>query len=388
MAQLAQELIDAIVDELEDKDDLCTCALAARTFLHPSQRRLFRSLSLRWDGVSSRSAVLDRAVAFTDRFPHLIPHVREVSLDIPSNTENQVTLGRVLRMLGNIEHLTVHGRDMRWKRVVPALASTMSDILSLPTLERLELFRIGLISSAFVFHAASSVRALTLYCVSGGGGQDVLSDGRANTHLEGLFLPGWNSGRSLLRTCPFLLSAQNLRHLAGSYELGHHRTLTAASSLHLRYLELECGSFLYELNLPYLPALRSLSLSFAVSVRILQDDGPRVWSPELLQAAIMTLPTVAPNLDTLNFVVLVPSFYGSHVRWEKPSALPYFDIDSSTDYTQHLPQLRKINCVFQYENPLAPVSGLAHAYKAFAGYMEAKLAAAHAAGIVSVSRGN
>ncbi|KAJ7670919.1 hypothetical protein DFH06DRAFT_143388 [Mycena polygramma] len=378
MADLPQELIDAIVEEVDDENDLPACSLAARAFVDPSQRRLFRSLSLRWDlGWDS----LDRALAFLHQFPHLVPHVRDVSLDIPMDSKNQETLEAILRMLGNIEHLVIEGRGARWQQVTTALGFAIYDILSMPSLQQLHIFRIDDIPASLVLHAASSLCVLSLYSVDVRTSQLPLDIGPLR--LGSFSLPFWPTCQFLLRRCPFLLAARALRKLAVYVdEQGHHRTLTAASSSHLRHLELECRAFLIPLDLPHLPSLHTMSLSFTVS-----ESTPRVWIlPALLRPTITALPAVAPNLDTLILTVLIPR--DKCLPWRDRSALPFFaDTYSSPTYKQHLPRLRKINCVLGYADPFSLLSGhFALAYEGFPGYMESKLRAAHAAGIVTVAR--
>ncbi|KAJ7640096.1 hypothetical protein DFH06DRAFT_1138103 [Mycena polygramma] len=335
-------------------------------------------MALRWDMSPSSSrgaAALERALTLIHQLPHLVCHVREVSLDIPKKNEDQLTLEGILRMLGNIEHLAIHGLGQPWQNVVPALASTISDMISLPSLQRLHLFRIWNIPSAFVLHAASSVRALSLYRVTAYSSLEDPSAIGANNHLEGLFLPSCMMTRVLLSCCHFLLAAQNLRHLAVSvHEQGHHRTLSAASSSRLRHLELECKVFSIPLDLPHLPALRSMSLSFMVS-----ESTPGVWTlPCLLRSTITALPTEAPLLDTLTLTVLIP-FPEKYVPWQDRSALPLF---------RYLPELRGIHCLLRYADSCAPLnSHFDRAYEGFIGYMESKLRAAHAAGIVTFGRG-
>ncbi|KAJ7681027.1 hypothetical protein DFH06DRAFT_1465071 [Mycena polygramma] len=380
--QLPQELIEAIVEQVEGKDCLQSCSLTARVFLNASQRCLFRSMSLRWDIASRNTAAFDRALDFINQLPHLVPYVREVTLDIPTQCRDQKTLENILRLLGDIEHLTIHGHCKDWCRVIPPLASTISSVISRPSLQRLNLFSIWHIPPALVFHAVSSVRVLSLYAVSADPGQVVPSDIGANTHLEGLILPSCVVVQALLRSYKFLLAARNLRHLAVYvHETGHHRALTAASSLHLRDLELECGAFSIPLDLPHLPALRSLSLSFMVS-----ESAPGVWTlPEMLRPTITTLPTAVPVLDKLTFTVLF-LHRQTDMPWQDRSALPYFESSSSSNYRQQFPHLRRICC--SLADPSAPLSGhFERAFVGFAAYMESKLYAAYADGIVTVRRG-
>jgi hypothetical protein len=113
MAQFPQELIEAIVDEVEGTKNLQACSLTARAFLAASQSGLFRIMSLRWDSASRNAAVLDRALSFLQEFPHLIPYVRDVTLDIPTSSYDQRTLEAVLRRLRNLERLAINGHAQK-----------------------------------------------------------------------------------------------------------------------------------------------------------------------------------------------------------------------------------------------------------------------------------
>ncbi|KAJ6457835.1 hypothetical protein C8R47DRAFT_168307 [Mycena vitilis] len=379
MADLPQELINAIVDEVDDENDLPSCSLAARAFVDPSQRRMFRGLSLRWDlGWDS----LDRALAFLRHSPHLAPHFREVTLDVPMDAKNQGTLEAILRMLGNIEHLVIEGRGVIWQQLSPALALAIHNLSIIPSLQRLHVFRIGDIPSSLVLQAASSVRVLSLYSVDVRSGQRPWDIGPLR--LQSLSLPFWPSAPLLLRCCQSLLAARTLRRLAVYVDVQrHYRILTAASSSHLRHLELECRAFLTPLDLPHLPSLRTLALSFTVTVL---NNGPRVWIlPDLLGPTITSLPAVAPDLDTLILTVLISR--EKCLPWQDHSPLPFFNEYSRTNYTHHLPQLRQIHCVLGYADPFSLLGAhFAQAYGGFPWYMESKLRAAQAAGIVTVSR--
>ncbi|KAJ6457837.1 hypothetical protein C8R47DRAFT_1328374 [Mycena vitilis] len=412
MADLPQELINAIVDEVDDENDLPSCSLAARAFVDPSQRRMFRGLSLRWDlGWDS----LDRALAwiilfgnpvsailiwepgFSTRVPrnpvtaeaYADPaetaarrHVdifMEVTLDVPMDAKNQGTLEAILRMLGNIEHLVIEGRGVIWQQLSPALALAIHNLSIIPSLQRLHVFRIGDIPSSLVLQAASSVRVLSLYSVDVRSGQRPSDIGPLR--LQSLSLPFWPSAPLLLRCCQSLLAARTLRRLAVYVDVQrHYRILTAASSSHLRHLELECRAFLTPLDLPHLPSLRTLALSFTVTVL---NNGPRVWIlPDLLGPTITSLPAVAPDLDTLILTVLISR--EKCLPWQDHSPLPFFNEYSRTNYTHHLPQLRQIYCVLGYADPFSLLGAhFAQAYGGFPWYMESKLRAAQAAGIVT-----
>ncbi|KAJ7668807.1 hypothetical protein DFH06DRAFT_1322043 [Mycena polygramma] len=143
------------------------------------------------------------------------------------------------------------------------------------------------------------------------------------------------------------------------------------------------SAFLIPLDLPHLPSLCTMALSFTVTV---SNTRPRVWIlPALLRPTITALPAVAPNPDTLILTVLIPR--EKCLPWHDHSPLPFFNEYSSTGYKEHLPQLRQINCALGYADPFSLLGAhFALAYEGFPWYMESKLRAAHAAGLVTVAR--
>jgi hypothetical protein len=126
--------------------------------------------------------------------------------------------------------------------VIPSLASTVLVTISLPTLQRLHLFRIWELPASVVLHAASSVRVLSLNRVSPCIPKDTPADIAPNIHLENFILPSCLTTQALLRACNFLLTAQTLRRLAADANTAYYHTLATSSSAHLRHLVLECGS--------------------------------------------------------------------------------------------------------------------------------------------------
>ncbi|KAJ7890371.1 hypothetical protein B0H13DRAFT_2665997 [Mycena leptocephala] len=351
MAQFPQELIEAIVDEVEGTKNLQACSLTARAFLAASQSGLFRIMSLRWDSASRNAAVLDRALSFLQEFPHFIPYVRDVTLDIPTSSYDQTTLEAVLRRLRNLERLAINGHAQKWHQVIPSLASTILATISLPTLQRLHLFRIWELPASVVLHAASSVRVLSLNRVSPCIPKDTPADITPNIHLENFILPSCLTTQALLRACNFLLTAQTLRRLAADANTAYYHTLAASSSAHLRHLVLECGIFSTPLDLPHLPALQSITL---IVIRSENSEG-RWRLPWNLTPAIAALPAFAPVLEALTLTIHIrPLDASGEPLWDDYNAFPVF---SSPSYQQDLPHLHNIHCSLGYSDPFVACTG-------------------------------
>jgi F-box-like len=79
-SRLPPELIDAIMDnfhEDHDRDGLLACSLVCRSWVSPSQRHLFRRVTLALNGDDCQR--LDRALLSS---PHLAGHIRELKVHL------------------------------------------------------------------------------------------------------------------------------------------------------------------------------------------------------------------------------------------------------------------------------------------------------------------
>ncbi|PBK66776.1 hypothetical protein ARMSODRAFT_343861 [Armillaria solidipes] len=74
MADLPQELVDLIMDELQDdQSTLIACSLASRSFYHPSRRYIFRQISLGPNSVDAFNTIIAAS-------PDIPSHVHELSI--------------------------------------------------------------------------------------------------------------------------------------------------------------------------------------------------------------------------------------------------------------------------------------------------------------------
>ncbi|KAJ6452809.1 hypothetical protein C8R45DRAFT_1193507 [Mycena sanguinolenta] len=360
MAQLPQGLIDAIVQEVKDKEDLQACSLTARNFVTASRSGLFRQMTLRWDSSSRIAPAFARAQSFLQECPHLSIHIREVTLDIPSFDQDQIILETILQMLlhdGHLERLAINGHAQHWDDLLPQLTLTISSIIALPSLQCLHLLRICSIPASVVLHAAFSVRVLSLNRVIPQRVRNITADIPSNAHLETLNLPCRHTFQRL-SSLPYCLI------------IGH-----------LQHLEIECGVFSTSLNLPPLPTLRSLALMLAKSV-----DVDRLWNlPENLTSTIAALPAVCPSLETLKLTIHIRTLE-MEPKWHDHNPFPVFD---SLSYREQLPLLRGIHCCLGYSDPFVACAGpyFELALERFVALMESKLPAAFHEGILTVGRG-
>ncbi|KAJ7477745.1 hypothetical protein B0H11DRAFT_2234420 [Mycena galericulata] len=132
MVEFAQELIDEIVDQIaqtdtwydhRDQTTLRACTLAARTFLTPSQRHLFHSLTLSLETLG--------ATRFTEH-PHLASYVRDLHIRIDDTHTFMISLAALLPLINRVERLVI--RYWNWDKAPIDLRTALAGLLSLPSL--------------------------------------------------------------------------------------------------------------------------------------------------------------------------------------------------------------------------------------------------------------
>lgn len=139
-------------------------------------------------------------------------------------------------------------------------------------------------------------------------------------------------------------------------------------------------------DLPRLPVLQFLDLTLETGV---ENDGSR-GLPTGLNSLVASLPALVPRLEVITFTVLqdivsarIQLSTRVQVPWEQPvSPLSVFD---TADYRAHFPRLRRVHCCFTYVNRYGPPDELA--LRHFVRFMESKLPAPHADGILTFVAG-
>ncbi|KAJ6551797.1 hypothetical protein B0H19DRAFT_1378444 [Mycena capillaripes] len=148
-----QELIDAIVKHVPDSS-LAACSLTATAFVAPSQRRLFRWISL--SGVPEYERIV-RSLASS---PHLGKYVRHLALHIQGIPDDYAPLKSILPLFSEIERLSIGG-DFRTGTNEMARNPCLIDLLSLPTLRSFALDRVS-VSYALISRALSTFEEVLL----------------------------------------------------------------------------------------------------------------------------------------------------------------------------------------------------------------------------------
>ncbi|KAJ7842451.1 hypothetical protein B0H14DRAFT_3868877 [Mycena olivaceomarginata] len=156
MIPLVQDLIDTIIDEVAAK------IVNARAFVAPSQRHLFRSLTLKtsktgieidgWQELGAESWQV-----LTDS-PHLASYVRDSHLDMwLVATSTLVSLASLLPLLSGVNRLViVCSHHYKWEEFPVSFRIALVSLLSLPSLRCVALTRYYGVPSSLIRHALLS----------------------------------------------------------------------------------------------------------------------------------------------------------------------------------------------------------------------------------------
>ncbi|KAJ7620213.1 hypothetical protein FB45DRAFT_1062565 [Roridomyces roridus] len=115
MPQLPPEIIDAIICKVDDTATLKSCSLVSSSlFRYPSQRRLFRSLTLNgW----ATPPNYDTVSTLLDESPHIAAYFTHLSVVLPDEVPSIPdikSLKRVLNKLSNVRWCMLDGGTLSW----------------------------------------------------------------------------------------------------------------------------------------------------------------------------------------------------------------------------------------------------------------------------------
>ncbi|KAJ7140608.1 hypothetical protein C8R44DRAFT_236443 [Mycena epipterygia] len=163
MVPLAQELINEIIDQLDaskGKDDLRACSLVASMFREPSQRRLFRSLSLGGSSSLKAKPVEELARVFS-KSPHLPSYVRNLTMFLGSEPSVIDALASIIRRFIRVERLLISGDSTWYSHASSVGRLALFSLLSLPFLRSLALNCTG-VPRCLIIHALSTYEEVVL----------------------------------------------------------------------------------------------------------------------------------------------------------------------------------------------------------------------------------
>ncbi|KAJ6474872.1 hypothetical protein C8R45DRAFT_1010788 [Mycena sanguinolenta] len=382
MSPPPQELMDAIVTVISDKETLLACSLTSTSLVNASQRRLFRSISLR--DVPS----YDRFAGLLAESPHLGQYVRSLSLDIGGIPAHWTPLESILSTTTQVEQLVIDGNrgEVGTKselRLIPSLI----EFISLKPLRCVALMNLSDVPSAIVALVLKTCAEVCLLAT----GPIVPADDDSAPALPSSTLWHLDIAHPVVslqaRIISFLIQPRqsgylkSLTHLALAYDNSAPCTsLLAACAPTLEFLDI---NYRKPFVLPALPRLRHLEL------RILADQ---------MASYFIAIPFVLRSLRASpHWAKLTVAFRerdGEHLfHWG----------ESGRSFVTEWPALEKMFCERHAERLALGCSGDKHAtsfevhfslrvsrdeparYAAFVADMQKKLPRSYAAGILTFS---
>ncbi|KAJ6629386.1 hypothetical protein B0H10DRAFT_1363560 [Mycena sp. CBHHK59/15] len=162
--QVPQEIIDAIVDNVDDVASFKACALVCWAFVPISRTHIFRAISL-----DMLNDAPHRFYALLRRSPYIALYVKDLTIFRSHDTSLWMQPGsplpQVLSLLPHIVRLSIFGCWGDWHDVPPLLASALLRVLACGKLERLHILTAANVPVALL-HSALQVRVLSLFHVS------------------------------------------------------------------------------------------------------------------------------------------------------------------------------------------------------------------------------
>ncbi|KAJ7672330.1 hypothetical protein DFH06DRAFT_1176006 [Mycena polygramma] len=330
-SSLAQELIDVIVDEVP-RNTLTACSLVAKSFLVPSQRRLFRAIL----------SEFERARDLFAMSPHLGGYVRHLVLCL-TPSQDYAAIEMILPVVTHLTGMSImaNAYSLNWRELPTRVRSLLKDRIVNPRFEYLSFTSIADVPSSVIMHATSSLLAISLYSTSvnheiGSATPFIPApDPMRPTTLQDVAIVAREE-----RPWTSVLALDLHRHLRGLQvlRLGINEfeedwgQLLLESDAHvtLKVLELYFDSLLPVLDLPLCPVLRTLDFKFLV---------PNQSLPAELDHLLATLATAAPLLESLSFSAETVAMRRS--KWA--GGLEPYPLFASVDFVKQLPHLRKLH---------------------------------------------
>ncbi|KAJ7123378.1 hypothetical protein C8R44DRAFT_980800 [Mycena epipterygia] len=346
---LAQELLDCIVDQVQDRRTLKACSVVARSLVGSSQRRLFRILCLFTDqlrfypaplGIDHPTALFmsfEKALDLFTISPHLGSYATDVYLGLLDPQDSPGVVESVLRMVSQLTVLGIFHNNSgfyRWSNIPPSLADLLKDTVLRLTVHSMRLERIVRVPSCFILFP--SFRALSLLYVTVK--NDITSTAPANA--------------AYLRTLEHLtITLMSVDHSKSVIEMGMQGHLIRLRTLSLRGIE--DGWMRFLLKSDFRQSLEHLELSFNTNIRAVLELPPflalkslaiefNVYTPVFpptLESALDNIHTIAPLLQYLSLAV---------TQWRIvdpwPEECEPYTLFASLDFLQRLPALREIHC--------------------------------------------
>ncbi|KAJ7432211.1 hypothetical protein B0H11DRAFT_820914 [Mycena galericulata] len=377
MVYLPAELFDAIVGEVHDQPTLRSCALAATSFLSPSQRNIFRSLRLcRKSSAPPGYRSLKDAAALFKASPHLGTYVRDLTIELPDSPPKLAAWNVILRSAQNVERLVVSGRSTFGSGEAASL-QTLLDYLALPSLGRLHLMNMRVIPSALIL-AATSIPVVSFYRVTviEPPEDPQLQDSTSAARLRHLILT--DSGAAVVPTYELLLHPRDppytshierLEIRLDAYSRGYDQRLLTACAATLKYLVIDPGALVDPINIPHLPLVRE------VEIKVFVDSVRRL--PTLFPSTFGQIASSLPLVESITLTFLVEPLF-PEIAWEDAGPFPI--VGPSFMNRTELLHLRHVHCKLLRRSVFGDMEEL---FTRFVAAMEARMPGLLGTGILA-----
>ena len=174
MPRLPQELIVAIISQVDDQKTLQGCSLVASSFVYLSQKHLFHTIDLDAPILTSRKRAYTRFLRLLTLNPHLGTYVRSLRLGDDSDDYgfsrswiiHAKKLPQFFQLLPRLEtfSLTFNSDEMNWTSIPEDIRSAFGRFFCLPTLQAVSLEFIRGFPLQILF-GLTRLKQLSLSCV-------------------------------------------------------------------------------------------------------------------------------------------------------------------------------------------------------------------------------
>ncbi|KAJ7478924.1 hypothetical protein FB451DRAFT_1450572 [Mycena latifolia] len=270
MSPLPQELVEAVVAELDDVESLKACSLAGSQFRHGSQRILLHSLTLKTP-LESVTPNYDAACTFLSEAPHVAGYITLLRIQLPVRVPTSADvekLQQVLDRLANVRHCIIVGPSRRLRgslgALSPAGTSVVFDFFSRQRLRGLCLRFISEIPTAAFRQLVTAAPMLSLCLVSIQDGNNIPGPFSPAVPLDTLVLDyaAQNVCAQLVHP-EFRSCIVSLRRLSIPIHYEYREDIMLAAANTLQYLHFCCKVYTtkFDVLLPQLPKVHSIEFA-------------------------------------------------------------------------------------------------------------------------------
>ncbi|KAF7316084.1 hypothetical protein MIND_00126500 [Mycena indigotica] len=324
MEELPQELLDAILDQIHDRNTLRACCLSASCLRLRSQQRLFRSMRIPRARRPHRQHKRQQRRIIASIFaesPHLAQYVRDLTVELAVEEAESAELNVILSAVRNLRGLAVNGQYTDWSNIAAGTTGRIVECLKLPSLQQVR-WQLLICVPVAVVQLLLAVPIVSLDIVH------MLCDTDIQPHMTPLHLRDLSFMRDGGTISRFLLQYQHyLVHLkrmeVRTEEYDEQATLLQACSPTLETLAIVIsGSTSPSIHIAPLPCVRS--------VEITAFSFGKAQLPRTLLDIVESL-AAFPTLSAISFVFklrLLPGSVNDQVAtWDFPP-LPAFSIEN------------------------------------------------------------